>query len=478
MAAKEHPPVLGRMIGTFSVSLTLRFVRMALNIAVIGLLGRYLGDVGMGQLFSALAIISVLQCVAELGFARITVRELVRAPQEEDQILGTTFYTRSMIGLVMLAGIFIATRGMGETERMLLLAYGMLLPTHGFAELGSWLEARGLIARNAVLQLAGFAFSALLIGMGVWLRLPHIFFPLAYVMECWITGALQLHLMHRLGGHMRRWSWQSARAFSLLRESWPEMIAQLGLILLFRIDTIMVKLIQGDAAAGIYAGAVRVSEVLYFIPPMLASVLLPRLIELQSRDRASYERRFADYFATTLLIAVIGAGTLAFAAPYLIALLWGGQLTGSTDILRIHAWSFIPYAIGIARTQFLAAEGKLAANLPCVLLALAINIALNLAWIPIWSGEGAAWATLVSYTIAWVLTSFLLPSLHSTARLFCRSLAKIPHVIGECLSHARERVCGSDDPPSAPAQVLSAQCSVEAALLAVRGPNQKPGSEN
>lgn len=427
----SSPRVLGRLFGVFSISVTLRFVRLALNVVIIGMLGRFLGENEMGQLLTAQATIAVLLCLAELGFARISVRELVRDPEDEARTFGATFYTRLMIGTVMLAALGLATLGMPDGERLLLLAYGLLLPTHGLAEIGSWLEARGQMARAAWAQLWAFVAGAVMIVLGVLLDAPLIFFPIAYVVECWIGAYFQMGLFHSLGGHITEWRWTSRRALELVRESWPEMAAQLALVLLYRIDTIMVKAMQGDAAAGVYGAAVRVSEVLYFLPVALSGVVLPQLIELQKRDRAQYEKRFADYFAVSLIMALAGAGFLYLTAQPIITALWKGRFSGSADILTIHAWAFIPYCLGVARTQYLTAESKLWANLPSVLLALTINVFLNWLWIPKWSGEGAAYATLVSYTVAWVVTSFLLPGVRPVAVLKLRSLIQMPQLLAE-----------------------------------------------
>ena len=72
----DHSPVFGRLFGAFSVSVILRFVRLGLNVLIIAMLGRYLGEGGIGKLLTARAIVSVLLCVAEFGFARISGREL------------------------------------------------------------------------------------------------------------------------------------------------------------------------------------------------------------------------------------------------------------------------------------------------------------------------------------------------------------------------------------------------------------------
>jgi O-antigen/teichoic acid export membrane protein len=103
----------------------------------------------------------------------------------------------------------------------------------------------------------------------------------------------------------------------------------------------------------------------------------------------------------------------------------------------IHAWSFIPYAIGIARTQYLTAEGRLWVNLPSVLLALGVNVALNWLWIPKHGGEGAAWATLTAYTVAWVLSSFTLPGTRDVARLIVRGVTQAPAFVAQSWRHLR-----------------------------------------
>jgi O-antigen/teichoic acid export membrane protein len=79
----------------------------------------------------------------------------------------------------------------------------------------------------------------------------------------------------------------------------------------------------------------------------------------------------------------------------------------------VHAWAFIPYAVGVARTQILTVEDRLAANLSSVVLAVVINAALNLVWIPAHGGLGAAWATLTAYSAAWVLGTYLSPGLRT-----------------------------------------------------------------
>lgn len=410
----------------FSASVLLRVMRLLLNVLIIGSLGRYLGEQSTGSLLSALAVVTVLLCVAELGLARISVREQVAQPDERAAIRGSIFRLRFAAGLLLFGAVVLGSLGLDEQDRTLLWIYSLLLPTHAFAEFGGALEADHQVLKNQWAQWWGFLIGALITLGGVLLQMPLIFFPCAFLAECWITSFRQWLAFRRSTDTFGFWRWDKSRALTLLRESWPELASQLALVLLFRLDTLMLKAMRGDADAGVYAAAVRLSETLYFTPMLLASVLLPRLVKARQSGSGSYETGLVRYFAGSWLMGIGGAVCLVACAVPVTHLLWGQKFAGSADILFVHAWAFIPYALGVARTQHLTIEGRLWANLPSVLLALLTNIVLNWLWIPAYGGAGAAWATLVSYSLAWVATSFLLPPLHASGRLQILGMKYLP----------------------------------------------------
>ncbi|MEQ1749831.1 MAG: polysaccharide biosynthesis C-terminal domain-containing protein, partial [Prosthecobacter sp.] len=204
-------------------------------------------------------------------------------------------------------------------------------------------------------------------------------------------------------------------------------------MLLFRLDMLMVKGLRGAELAGVYGAAVRVSETLYFMPMLLASLMLARLTAARQTSAESYDKGMVQYLSATWLMGLGGAVVLALSAGLITKLLWGARFIGSAEILIVHAWAFIPYALGVARTQHLTIEGRLWANVPSVLIALGVNAGLNWLWIPQYGGLGAAWATLLSYTLAWFLTSHLMPALRDSGHLQLRGLRHLLSMPGKLL---------------------------------------------
>lgn len=69
-----------------------------------------------------------------------------------------------------------------------------------------------------------------------------------------------------------------------------------------------------------------------------------------------------------------------------------------------------------------------------------MNAGLNWLWIPDHGGLGAAWATLLSYTLAWVLTSHLMPALRDSADCNCADFAIFsPCPANSCTTPRHER---------------------------------------
>jgi PST family polysaccharide transporter len=408
---ETHPHVLKRALRGFSVSVLLRVARIVINLMLVSFLARQIGQEGFGHLVVAVAQVTILLCLVDLGMQGIMHRDLVHE-EGQWQTMGSVFFTRMLLGAFCYAGLIIYAAFAPPAQRWLLVVYGATLLTHGATVFSAWLSARQEMELVSWSQFLGFLASAVALLVGIFMHAPLWYFAATYVVECWGAVVIMALIFRRKGGHIRTWSWSHQRTTNLLRESWFELASQLALLLLFRLDTIMVEAMRGAADAGTYGAAVRVSEVVYFIPPAL--------------DRARYELRVAQYFALTVVMAVGCAGALVLLAPPLVAMLFGKDFSGSAPILVVHAWSFIPFAIGTARTVYFTMERRLWVNLPSVLTALVLNAWLNWLWIPQWGGMGAAWATLIAYTAAWVLSSFILPASHDVPKLLWRGLKGLP----------------------------------------------------
>jgi O-antigen/teichoic acid export membrane protein len=169
--------------------------------------------------------------------------------------------------------------------------------------------------------------------------------------------------------------------------------------LIVRSDMLLVNAMRGAADAGIYSIAVQISDLIYLLPMSIGMVLFPRLARHGKGDPV-FALKVTRHTAFLLFLLCAAAAVLARPA---VELLYGPAFVPAVRAL----WWLLPgiWAYGVANqiaTQ-LASTGMPLAAVWIWAPPLAINLLLNLSWIPRWGIEGAAASSTLAYVIVLVL---------------------------------------------------------------------------
>ena len=202
------------------------------------------------------------------------------------------------------------------------------------------------------------------------------------------------------------------------------MMLSSGLVIIYvRIDQIMLGELTGMASVGVYAAAIRFSDIWAFVPAMINSVIFPSLVRIRQQDYPLYHKRLQDLF-DLLALAAWGLGiTFTLLARPLILGLLGEDYGASVGILMVHIWAQLFVFLGTARTNWLVAENRTHINLWSTFCGAVINVALNFWLIPLYAGFGAAIATLISYAIAGYFCTFCFPSARPLGGMLTKAIA-------------------------------------------------------
>jgi O-antigen/teichoic acid export membrane protein len=140
---------------------------------------------------------------------------------------------------------------------------------------------------------------------------------------------------------------------------------------------------------------------IYLLPATIGLILFPKLSAMESvRERRQLTLRMT---AASLVLLILAAGVVALAADPLITILFGTEFRPSVPLLHVLLLAAVFYGVNGIVSVFLAACG-----MPWIAVwvwapALAANIALNAAWIPLHGPVGAAWSCVVSYLLVLVV---------------------------------------------------------------------------
>ena len=393
--------------------------------ALVGLLvARYLGPERLGSLSYCVALVTLLGFVPGLGLDAVVKREVLDAPASATEVLASSLVLRLVAGVLVYAGVLAAAGsgwGFAGEEARLFAIVGLVLFQPALFLSDLWLEAQLRAKWTTGVRLAALAVASALRLWLIFTRASLAAFAWVIVGEM-ILGGIGFYVAARHAGV--RFPVSAARIATMKRlagAAWPLMFAAFAITVYLRIDEVMLRQLAGAAAVGIYAAAVKLSEVWYFVPTALAASVLPALLRAR-QDAAEYEGRLQEYYDLSAAVAYGLSVAMALAAPWIVRVAYGAAFAAAGPILAVHIWSSVFVFLGVARGQWLVNERLQRFYLAATLAGAGLNIVLNYLMIPRWGGLGAAVATVVSYGLAAWLTSYLHPAVRATAAMQTRAL--------------------------------------------------------
>ncbi|WP_187292310.1 flippase [Candidatus Symbiobacter mobilis] len=391
-----------RIAGNMAWMFADKVFRLGLG-ALIGVwIARYLGPQQFGLFNYGWALVFMLTPLASLGLGNIVIRELVKKPEQAEEILGSALVMQATSGLVAYAACVLlgyVLRPDDMLARTVVAILGMTLLINASDVIRNWyasqVQTRYVVwTENAVIII--FAAGKVVL---ILTKAPLLAFAWIATIESVLVACGLFMMYQSQNGHIRWWIVRIERAKSLIRESWMLIFAGFADLIHMRIDQVMLGNMLGDESVGIYSAALRISGIWYAVPYIIVGSLAPAIIKSKMKDEASYQRRMQHLFDLLVTIALPSSVLVALTSDMLIESLFGLPYKGASAILQIHIWSTLFLYVGVAGHQFYLADNLQRLILSRTVMSCIVNIALNYWLIPIYGGVGAACATLVSYSL-------------------------------------------------------------------------------
>ena len=400
---------LQKILNNFGWLVLQKITVVVFGITLGAWLARVLGPTDFGILSNARALVAIFTTVAMVVVPSVITRELISNPSKTSQILGSTSgaLTASGVLFFLIFVTFLLLSGVQDTEFWISLCVGLPLLTLGFAPIAFWFASNLLSKHTVIPNTIGSLFNRIWGIAVVLLGGSLVVVALGDILSFCLIGVISIMAYHRCDQRLKQWSWNISLAKSLVIESLPMVLAAGAYLMFVKLDIVMLRTIVGPADAGIYTAATALSESIYFIPGALGASLLPSIIKNKIDKPEFYRSRLVEYLRFSAFLGIILAATLAMFAPFVINFLYGGDFGSAASVLAIHAWGIVPLFMSEPRKSFLVAENALWLNLPFFAVGAVTNVVLNLILIPKTGIEGAALATLLTFWISFVGSSFL-----------------------------------------------------------------------
>lgn len=367
------------------------------------LIVRNLGAEDYGQYAAVLAFGAMFVFIADLGLSPYVVREVARWRESPDgagqasalfgNVLRLRFLLSLLAALLLISAAWLTGRPPVMIGAIALGTLGLVMYSvqgasdavlAGFERLDVTATAKVIyqllfVSVGAVMLLVGVGYYGLIVANLIGIAL------MTYL--CW-SGVRKLGV--QVGAAAAR-SWPA-----LIRASIPFGVIGFTLGLSYRFDSVLLNIFHGDAATGYYNAAYNLVFSSVMVSNVLNTSLYPSLTRQAARNPGSmaaiYERALRYLLMLSLPIAV-GAWALA---DQIIPFLFEEQYLPSIPALRIVIWvvplmfasEFLGYIVVVAGKETRVARA--------VLISTGINVAVNLAMVPIFGYIGAAVMTVVT----------------------------------------------------------------------------------
>ncbi len=362
---------------------------------------RYLGPENYGTLSYAVSFVSLFGFIASLGIDQIVYRELVKRPEDEGQIMGSALALKLFGGLIATLLTIGTAIVLGVTQIELILICIVSLTLFGAAGqiITYAYQARVQSKYPALITLAISFILAIAKLLVIFFDKGLIYFALVLLLESVLYAVFFATAYHRHFQKFKEWRLDTSTTQILFANSWPLMLSTVSIMIYARIDQVMLRHYIDVTAVGIYDAAVRLSDVWYIIPNVILGALFPAIINAQKTSLSLFRKRIQLCAALLIGLNLLIILPTNLLAPHIIDILFGSEFIGTADVLTIYIWSLIGFSLGQLMNTYLIAENYIYIYLYTSAGTVLVNIGLNMLLIPLYGVNGAALATLVSYSL-------------------------------------------------------------------------------
>jgi len=386
---------------------------------------RYLGPEQYGLLSYAGAFVALFAPIATLGLGNIVIREVVNNPNKKDELLGTAFFMMLVASILtfILSLLFIF---LARPDNALVLVLVSLIAAstifRSFDIIDPWFQSQVKSKFTVIAKNTAFLITSIIKVILILINAPLITFAGVLLVDA-IIGAIAMIIVYKVDNQsITAWKFRFNLAKSLLRDSWPLILSGIAVMVYMRIDQIMLGQLLGDSSVGIYSVAVKLCEILYFLPGIVLASLFPAILRSKKISKQLYMFRLQKLYDFMLWVSIAIATVMAIFSYQIVYFLYGVDYLSASPVLSIYIWSTTFVFLGTASQYYLLGENLTKLSFYMAVIGAVLNICLNLILIPVYGISGAALTTVMSYFVASVLANLFFKKTRVLFFMFLKSM--------------------------------------------------------
>jgi len=386
-----------------------QFTQTALAFILMPVAARYLGDDGFGQYNLATAIMYIISLVNDFGLNTLTTRENARDREQAAVLFGQALFVKIVFTILCAVALGIALWIYDFPHRIAIAVavfaiYGVFSSMTQLAT-GIFRSFERMEYETIVTILE----KTIITGLGVYVlihRADLVTFAVVFAAGGLVSLAAGLFLVNKKFFPVRL-QIDVARSLALLKQAVIFGLSMFLVTIYDRVAVLMLGKMQSNEVVGWYSAAYKLISLTSVVPMIIVNATFPKL----SRASQVREEVVASLFTKgfkylVFLVLPLIAGVSILAEP-LIMLICGPGYEEAIPALRILVFTSALSFLNIYLAGLFWATNHQKVMFIFQAVALAANIALNLALIPNHGHIGSAWASVATEGLILVLSFYV-----------------------------------------------------------------------
>lgn len=400
-----------------------RLIQSVLAVVINALTARFFGPANYGLLNYAAAITSFVAPLASLGIGNVIMNELIKEPESEGEIIGTSILMTAISSVCCMLGIaaFVKLTNANDNNVLVVVVlYALLLVAQNMELIQYWFHAKLLSKYVSIASLIAYLVVSVYKIVLLATQQSIYWFAVSTSVDYFLIAAMLLVFYRRRQG--QKLCCSGERALKLWRAGRSYIIPGLMGLLLAQGDRIMLRFFCGDTEVGIYSSALSISGMSSFVFSAIITSMQPLILENKNRDAKKYEENISKLYGIVTYLAIAQCIGITFLAKYIIQIMYGELYTQAIPVLRVVVWYSIFSYIGGVRAVWFLAENKQAYLWKISFFGMLFNLSMNACLIPLFGGMGAAVTTVITQIFTNIILVQCISALRENNRYLLKGL--------------------------------------------------------
>ena len=386
---------------------------IAIGLVASIFVARYLGPDLQGVLTWGTSLYILFAVMGTMAIDEIMVCDLIREPDKENEIFGTTLVLRVTGAMLAIVGTFLVAAFMRPESQMARIVALIVSVAH-LANAASIINKLNDAHIKSKFNVVAANISLTIIVAAKLLFVYYKFSIYWFAATNFALGVISLAIVSsiylRRGGEIRKWKFSLDRARQLLSDVWPRFPTVFAATSQTHLGGLILASSLGDARLGQYSIALKFYTISMALPAIMCKSVAPILVEAHKSDENLFRKRLASAYAGIFLLYFGAAIVLVIAAIWGIPLLYGPAYTDAGNNLLLLLVPLVFYFLGQIRLWFIAINELFRYSMYLAFLQLGACYALSLTLVPTYGEIGAVIAMTASALILFIADGFYVKS--------------------------------------------------------------------